>query len=203
MKQAQIVFRFLVLADENGPKRLGQLCVRSTTQRLALAPALRLRLWASSPRARMCAVNPNSSSNSRTSARSYSLSTHTLRRLRCRGEPLHFKALQGWGGKLKVVAVGPGYYYAQGNAAPVGEQTALGVLNANYSLRAPGLSISPRTCRSRPITAARFQITSSIARSKHSPVKGLKSTESDMLNGTQNERTGRVPYALTARNYRG
>ena len=58
-------------------KRFIQLCVRSTTQRRALKPASCLMACASSPRARICAVKPNSFTISRTSSKSYPLSRHS------------------------------------------------------------------------------------------------------------------------------
>src|SRR5262245_20807477 len=67
-RKAREFSTFLSQRIKTRRKRFIHLCARSTTPRLALNPAWRLRAHASSPRARMWAVKPNSWSGSRTSA---------------------------------------------------------------------------------------------------------------------------------------
>ena len=62
-------------------KRFIQLWVRSTTRRRAFSPASRFNALAYSPRARTCAVKPNSFTNSLVSPWSYPWPRHIPRGL--------------------------------------------------------------------------------------------------------------------------
>ncbi len=62
--------------------RLYQLCVRSTTQRLGRCPRRRRIACCSSPRLRMCGMNPYCATNFRMPAESYPLSMHIPCRFR-------------------------------------------------------------------------------------------------------------------------
>ena len=112
-------------------KRFIQLCVRSTPQRRALNPASFLMAPASSPRARICAVKPNSRTMARTSSSSYPLVQAQPPRTVFRGQrPFRHEVLQGAPDPLHVMTIGPVDHHRNRDTARLGQQAALDALFA-------------------------------------------------------------------------
>jgi hypothetical protein len=125
-------------------KRLSQLCVRSTTPRRALTPALRLSACASSPRARLCAVKPHTASVARTSSESYPLSRHRPCGCSALGSGRSTTRRESVGGRdqVQVRPIGAGHDYCQRHAMTLGPDTALDTGFA--AIRGGGAGFFPR-----------------------------------------------------------
>ena len=127
MQKPQVIAHFLVPPNRTPRKRFIQLWVRSTTQRRALKPASCLSTWASSPRARMWAVKPNSVQEVPHFVIVIAfVQTQPLGSV-CRGlRPLHGDTLDGLPRQFEIIAIRSCHGEADGHPAAVGEDTAFG-----------------------------------------------------------------------------